>query len=60
MVGDFVSFLVSSIFILLIFYFFGKKKNICINWIVGLVSGILVLIIFMSIVNYFVIIFIYL
>lgn len=55
MVGDFASFLASSIFILPIFYFFGKKKNIRTNRIVGLVSGILALTIFMSIANYFVI-----
>ncbi|MGC3728668.1 ECF transporter S component [Enterococcus faecalis] len=55
MVGDFASFLASSIFTLPIFYFFGKKKNIRTNWIVGLVSGILALTIFMSIANYFVI-----
>ena len=55
MVGDFASFLASSIFPLPIFYFFGKKKNIRTNRIVGLVSGILALTIFMSIANYFVI-----
>ncbi|MET2181284.1 ECF transporter S component [Enterococcus faecalis] len=55
MVGDFASFLASSIFTLPIFYFFGKKKNIRTNRIVGLVSGILALTIFMSITNYFVI-----
>ena len=55
MVGDFASFLASSIFTLRIFYFFGKKKNIRTNRIVGLVSGILALTIFMSIANYFVI-----
>ncbi|EJV6899049.1 ECF transporter S component [Enterococcus faecalis] len=60
MVGDFASFLASSIFTLPIFYFFGKKKNIRTNRIVGLVSGILALIIFMSIANYFVITPIYL
>ncbi|MEB5883714.1 ECF transporter S component [Enterococcus faecalis] len=60
MVGDFASFLASSIFTLPIFYFFGKKKNIRTNRIVGLVSGILALTIFMSIVNYFVITPIYL
>ncbi|MFG5478989.1 ECF transporter S component [Enterococcus faecalis] len=60
MVGDFASFLASSIFILPIFYFFGKKKNIRTNRIVGLVSGILALTIFMSIANYFVITPIYL
>lgn len=53
MVGDFASFLASSIFTLPIFYFFGKKKNIRTNRIVGLVSGILALTIFMSIANYF-------
>ena len=53
--GDFASFLASSIFTLPIFYFFGKKKNIRTNRIVGLVSGILALTIFMSIANYFVI-----
>ena len=55
MVGDFASFLASSIFTLPIFYFFGKKKNIRTHRIVGLVSGILALTIFMSIANYFVI-----
>lgn len=60
MVGDFSSFLASSIFTLPIFYFFGKKKNIRTNRIVGLVSGILALTIFMSIANYFVITPIYL
>lgn len=55
MVGDFASFLASSIFTLPIFYFFGKKKTIRTNRIVGLVSGILALTIFMSIANYFVI-----
>ncbi|MDT2164854.1 ECF transporter S component [Enterococcus faecalis] len=60
MVGDFASFLASSIFTLPIFYFFGKKKNIRTNRIVGLVSGILTLTIFMSIANYFVITPIYL
>lgn len=55
MVGDFASFLASSIFTLPIFYFFGKKKNIRTNRIVGLVSGFLALTIFMSIANYFVI-----
>ena len=55
MVGDFASFLASSILTLPIFYFFGKKKNIRTNRIVGLVSGILALTIFMSIANYFVI-----
>lgn len=60
MVGDFASFLASSIFTLPIFYFFGKKKNIRTNRIVGLVSGILALPIFMSIANYFVITPIYL
>ncbi|MEQ8150310.1 ECF transporter S component [Enterococcus faecalis] len=55
MVGDFASFLASSIFTLPIFYFFGKKKNIRTNRIVGLISGILALTIFMSIANYFVI-----
>ncbi|BDQ50443.1 riboflavin transporter [Enterococcus faecalis] len=55
MVGDFASFLASSIFTLPIFYFFGKKENIRTNRIVGLVSGILALTIFMSIANYFVI-----
>ena len=55
MVGDFASFLASSIFTLPIFYFFGKKKNIRTNRIVVLVSGILALTIFMSIANYFVI-----
>ncbi|EPI39992.1 ECF transporter S component [Enterococcus faecalis] len=60
MVGDFASFLASSIFTLPIFYFFGKKKNIRTNRIVGLVSGILALTIFMSIANYFVITPIYL
>ena len=55
MVGDFASFLASSIFTLPIFYFFGKKKNIRTNRIVGLVSGILALTISMSIANYFVI-----
>lgn len=55
MVGDFASFLASSIFTLPIFYFFGKKKNIRTNRIVGLVSGSLALTIFMSIANYFVI-----
>ncbi|EFM66561.1 ECF transporter S component [Enterococcus faecalis] len=55
MVGDFASFLASSIFTLPIFYFFGKKKNIRTNRIMGLVSGILALTIFMSIANYFVI-----
>ena len=55
MVGDFASFLASSIFTLPIFYFFGKKKNIRTNRIVGLVRGILALTIFMSIANYFVI-----
>ncbi|MDU3573933.1 MAG: ECF transporter S component [Enterococcus faecalis] len=55
MVGDFASFLASSIFTLPILYFFGKKKNIRTNRIVGLVSGILALTIFMSIANYFVI-----
>ena len=55
MVGDFASFLASSIFTLPIFYFFGKKKNIRTNRIVGLVSGILALTIFRSIANYFVI-----
>ncbi|HFK9570107.1 TPA: ECF transporter S component [Enterococcus faecalis] len=60
MVGDFASFLASSIFTLPIFYFFGKKKNIRTNRIVGLVSGILSLTIFMSIANYFVITPIYL
>ena len=58
--GDFASFLASSIFTLPIFYFFGKKKNIRTNRIVGLVSGILALTIFMSIANYFVITPIYL
>ncbi|MGM0004547.1 membrane protein [Enterococcus sp. DIV2386] len=60
MVGDFASFLASNIFTLPIFYFFGKKKNIRTNRIVGLVSGILALTIFMSIANYFVITPIYL
>ncbi|WP_434135847.1 ECF transporter S component [Enterococcus faecalis] len=60
MVGDFASFLASSIFTLPIFYFYGKKKNIRTNRIVGLVSGILALTIFMSIANYFVITPIYL
>ncbi len=60
MVGDFAIFLASSIFTLPIFYFFGKKKNIRTNRIVGLVSGILALTIFMSIANYFVITPIYL
>lgn len=60
MVGDFASFLASSIFTLPIFYFFGKKKNIRTNRIVGLVSGILALTILMSIANYFVITPIYL
>ncbi|EGO2649088.1 ECF transporter S component [Enterococcus faecalis] len=60
MAGDFASFLASSIFTLPIFYFFGKKKNIRTNRIVGLVSGILALTIFMSIANYFVITPIYL
>ncbi len=60
MVGDFASFLASSIFTLPIFYFFGKKKNIRTNRILGLVSGILALTIFMSIANYFVITPIYL
>ncbi|EGO7731188.1 ECF transporter S component [Enterococcus faecalis] len=60
MVGDFASFLASSIFTLPIFYFFGKKKDIRTNRIVGLVSGILALTIFMSIANYFVITPIYL
>ncbi|EOZ5958419.1 ECF transporter S component [Enterococcus faecalis] len=60
MVGDFASFLASSIFTLPIFYFFGKKRNIRTNRIVGLVSGILALTIFMSIANYFVITPIYL
>lgn len=60
MVEDFASFLASSIFTLPIFYFFGKKKNIRTNRIVGLVSGILALTIFMSIANYFVITPIYL
>ncbi len=60
MVGDFASFLASSIFTLPIFYFFGKKKNIRTNRIVGLVSGILALTIIMSIANYFVITPIYL
>ncbi|EFQ16447.1 ECF transporter S component [Enterococcus faecalis] len=60
MVGDFASFLASSIFTLPIFYFFGKKKNIRTNRIVGLVSGVLALTIFMSIANYFVITPIYL
>jgi riboflavin transporter FmnP len=60
MVGDFASFLASSIFTLPIFYFFGKKKNIRTIRIVGLVSGILALTIFMSIANYFVITPIYL
>ncbi|EGO2630190.1 MULTISPECIES: ECF transporter S component [Enterococcus] len=60
MVGDFASFLASSIFTLPIFYFFGKKKNIRTNRIMGLVSGILALTIFMSIANYFVITPIYL
>lgn len=60
MVRDFASFLASSIFTLPIFYFFGKKKNIRTNRIVGLVSGILALTIFMSIANYFVITPIYL
>ena len=55
MVGDFASFLASSIFTLPIFYFFGKKKNIRTNRIVGLVSGIFALTIFMIIANYFVI-----
>ena len=48
------------LFTLPIFYFFGKKKNIRTNRIVGLVSGILALTIFMSIANYFVITPIYL
>ncbi|EOI91852.1 membrane protein [Enterococcus faecalis EnGen0298] len=60
MVGDFASFLASSIFTLPIFYFFGKKKNIRTNRIAGLVSGVLALTIFMSIANYFVITPIYL
>lgn len=60
MVGDFASFLASSIFTLPIFYFFSKKKNIRTNRILGLVSGILALTIFMSIANYFVITPIYL
>ncbi|MDU8026378.1 MAG: ECF transporter S component [Enterococcus faecalis] len=60
MVGDFASFLASSIFTLPIFYFFGKKKNIRTYRIVVLVSGILALTIFMSIANYFVITPIYL
>ena len=55
MVGDFASFLASSIFTLPIFYFFGKKKNIRTNRIVGLVSGILALTSFMRIAYYFVI-----
>ena len=55
MVGDFASFLASSIFTLPIFYFFGKKKNIRTTRIGGLVSGILAWTIFMSIANYFVI-----
>ncbi|MBM9829947.1 ECF transporter S component [Enterococcus faecalis] len=60
MVGDFASFLASSIFTLPIFYFFGKKKNVRTNRMMGLVSGILALAIFMSIANYFVITPIYL
>ncbi|EGO8273879.1 ECF transporter S component [Enterococcus faecalis] len=60
MVGDFASFLASSIFTLPIFYFFGKKKNVRTNRMMGLVSGILALTIFMSIANYFVITPIYL
>ena len=59
MVGDFASFLASSIFTLPIFISL-VKENIRTNRIVGLVSGILALTIFMSIANYFVITPIYL
>lgn len=55
MVGDAASFLASSLFTLPMFYFFNKGTSSRKNKILGVVTGILALTVFMSLANYFVI-----
>lgn len=55
MVGDVASFLASSLFTLPMFYFFNKGTSSRKNKILGVVTGIFALTVFMSLANYFVI-----
>ncbi|EOH89105.1 hypothetical protein UAS_00644 [Enterococcus asini ATCC 700915] len=55
MVGDVASFLATSLFTLPIFYFFNKGTSSRKNKILGVVTGIFALTVFMSLANYFVI-----
>ncbi|MDT2756742.1 ECF transporter S component [Enterococcus asini] len=54
-VGDVTSFLASTIFTLPMYYFFNKGMNKRKNKVLGVVTGIAALTIFMSVANYFVI-----
>lgn len=55
MVGDVASFLATSLFTLPMFYFFNKGTSSRENKILGVVTGIFALTVFMSLANYFVI-----
>lgn len=55
MVGDVASFLATSLFTLPMFYFFNKGTSNRKNKILGVVTGIFALTVFMSLANYFVI-----
>ena len=55
MVGDVASFLATSLFTLPMFYFFNKGTSSRKNKILGVVTGIFALTVFMSLANYFVI-----
>jgi riboflavin transporter FmnP len=55
MVGDAASFLASTVFTLPIYFFFKKGNHQQFGKIIGIVSGVLALTIFMSVANYFVI-----
>lgn len=55
MIGDAAAFFASSLFTLPMFYFFRKRDSLRFNKAIGVFSGILLLTVFMSIANYFVI-----
>lgn len=55
MVGDIASFLASTMFTLPMYYFFNKGSHKLVNKAAGIITGILLMTVFMSVANYFVI-----
>lgn len=55
MIGDAASFLASSMFTLPMFYFFRQEGKLKYKKVIGVISGIALMTLFMSVANYFVI-----